>query len=140
MAISHAINCDHHNCESFKLKFRSLSTGLSALHQDIRSIKAKCDWLDIFLSSPQKEFDAHLFTETWSTTHTDHQFLSNYSYNRLLRPHGRDGALAIYIKKFYPHSAIDEYSITSQNVECLSLSLPQTLVVVVYRPPKGNKQ
>lgn len=132
--------CSLYNSESFNAKFHNRRQELSVIHFNIRSLKNKGDRLDHLFTLLTTEFDVLVFSETWLLTHDDRLHFNNYAYNGLLRPNGRGGGLAIYAKCCYPHSVLEDYSIMSPSVECLAVSLPNVIVVAIYRPPTGNKR
>lgn len=86
------------------------------------------------------EFDILVFSETWLFTHNDCLHFNNYACNGLLRPSGRGGGLAVYVKCRYPHCVLEDCSIMTLRVECFTVSLSNVIVATIYRPPTGNKR
>lgn len=132
--------CASYNVEGFKTKLGSVEKRLSAIHFNARSTKHKGDHLNLFFASIKHTFDFLVFTEAWLTSHEDHPHFDNYTYNGLLRPHCKGGGLAVYVNKLYKHSVIDEFCVVDSNVECITVSTKNVLVVAIYRPPTGNKR
>lgn len=110
------------------------------IHMNMRSIRHKHDDLLNLFSSLTFSFDVMLFTETWLTSDENPPHFENYVYYGIVRPHGRGGGVAAYVKKPASHELISEFSTVTANVECLTVRVEKIMIVAIYRPPAGNKQ
>lgn len=132
---------DYYDHSSFNSAYAGLNSNkfLSLFHLNVRSIRNKQDTLDNFFANISLKFDLLLFSETWlSELDTPPKFY-NYSYCGLTRAASRGGGVAMYIKNNLTYDLLHEFSFISENVECLSISLKSLTVVLIYRPPSGNK-
>lgn len=110
------------------------------LHLNMRSIRNKHDDLLNLFSSLTFSFDVMLLTETWLTADENPPHFENYAYHGIVRPYGRRGGIAAYVKKPAKHEMISEFSVVNANVECLTVRVESIVVVAIYRPPAGKKQ
>lgn len=112
---------------------------LKILHLNTRSIRNKEQQLSDLYASITHRFDILMYTETWLTETEKPPHFHGYSYNGFVRSSGRGGGIAIYVKTSLRHAIISECSVINSSVECMSVYLQKLIVVVIYRPPMGNK-
>mgnify|MGYP001795064481 FL=1 len=118
----------------------------SILHLNIRSIKKNFENFKLFLSSFSFDFSIICFSETW----LDDSFLEsqslyelpNYKSVHQVRNNGKGGGVSIYINEAINFKLRSDLSINSTDVESISVELlynkkSNTLINVLYRPPKG---
>lgn len=108
-------------------------------HLNVRSIKNKEDKLNCLFESIAHNFDILLYCETWLTMNGKPPYCENYTYHGLVRTKCRGGGVAVYVKQCLVHEIIPEFSLVTNNVECVMVRLEHVTVVVMYRPPLGNK-
>ena len=119
---------------------------LSILHLNIRSIKKNFENFKLFLSSLSFDFSITCFLETWldesSLTSQSLYELTHYKSIHQIRNYGKGCGLSIYIKdsinlKPRPDLSINNTDEESISIERLCKKNGNTLINVLYRPPKG---
>ena len=135
------------NEEHKNLNVNSFADTLSILHLNIRSIKMNFENFKTFLSNLSFDFSIICFSETWldesSLTSQSLYELPNYKSIHQIRNYGKGDGVSIYVKdsiNFRPRP--DLLSINNTNVDTVSIGLlcnknRNTLINVLYRPPKG---
>lgn len=136
MAVSEA--SDYHDVCALNNLFKDRAKQFSVFHLNARSLRNKQDELCRLFQFISFTFDVLLFTETWLCDEKAPSF-PNYVYNGLTRSLGRGGGVAIYVQQTIPHAVVAELSFINPDVECLTVNIGICTVVVIYRPPAGNK-
>lgn len=106
---------------------------------NVRSIKNKEDKLNCLLETITHNFDILLYCETWLTMNDDPPYYENYEYHGLVRTNSRGGGVAVYVKQCLAHELVQEFSHVTNNVESIMIRLEYVTIVLIYRPPLGNK-
>ena len=132
-----------------KIKDLNINTSantLSVLHLNIRSMKKDFESFKLFLSNLNFDFSIICFSETW----LDNSFslsqslyeLPKYKCIHQVRSYGKGGGVSIYIHnslnfKPRPDLSINSFDVESLSIELLCKKKKNTLINVLYRPPKG---
>lgn len=111
---------------------------LSCIHINTRSMRNKLDEINELIQSKTEKFDV-LFTETWLTANDPVPQFSGYRSHHIRRENKAGAGVAVYVKEPLKLDVIEEFSIITNDVECLTVHLNKTVVSVVYRPPTGDK-
>ena len=129
--------------------------GFHIAHLNCQSAKNKLDLLKFEIK--KLNFDVFMLSETWFNEMLSNQLLliDGYDLIRLDRSWKKDnepnikrgGGVAIYIKSNHNYSTteLDEYNISSNNIEILWITVSnpnqrKTVIGVVYRPPQSSIQ
>ena len=129
--------------------------GFHIAHLNCQSAKNKLDLLKFEIK--KLNFDVFMLSETWFNEMLSNQLLliDGYDLIRLDRSWKKDnepnikrgGGVAIYIKSNHDYSTteLDEYNISSNNIEILWITVSnpnqrKTVIGVVYRPPQSSIQ
>ena len=129
------------------LRINTEQNDFSIFHLNIRSIKKFFGNFKLFLSSLNFNFSVICFSETWldgetlSTSRSLYE-LPNYKSIHQVRNYSKGGGVSIYINKSLNFKLRPDLSINSRDVESLSIEIlfnkeRNTLINVLYRPPKG---
>lgn len=129
----------YHDSSSVNILLGAARRRIKVFHLNTRSIRHKTDKILNIFSSLTFSFDLLLFSETWLTADKDPPYFENYTYNGLVRPVGRGGGVAIYVKQSLKHEVVPQFSVINEVVECLMVRLEKAFAVIVYRPPSGCK-
>lgn len=130
---------DYHDSSSANGLLGAARRCIKVFHLNTRSIRHKTDKILSIFSSLTFSFDLLLFSETWLTVGEDPPYFENYTYNGIVRPVGRGGGVAIYVKQSLKHEVVPQFSLVNEVVECLMVRLEKAFAVIVYRPPSGCK-
>ena len=123
-----------------KIKDLNVNTSaLSVLHLNIRKFK-------LFLPNFNFDFSIICFSETWlddsfSLSQSLYE-LPKYKCIHQVRSYGKGGGVSIYIHnslnfKLRPDLSINSFDVESLSIELLCKKKKNTLISVLYRPPKG---
>ena len=113
---------------------------------NIRSIKRNFENFKLFLSTLSFDFSIICFSDTWldksSLVSQSLHELPHYESIYQIRNYGKGGGVSIYIKHSINFTPRPDLSINNTDVESISIELlckknRNTLINVLYRPPKG---
>lgn len=123
----------------------NLSSELSLIHLNIRSLKNKHDELCNYLASLHLTFSIIGLTETWLTDGCDDIYdISTHSLITKNRKNKTGGGVGIYVAKYINFIRREELSIFKEGVFesiCIELQLNsknKILIGVIYRPPNNK--
>ena len=129
------------------MRINTEQNDFSIFHLNIRSIKIFFGNFKLFLSSLNFNFSVICFSETWldeetlSTSRSLYE-LSVYKSIHQIRNYGKGGGVPIYIDKSLNFKLRPDLSISSRDVESLSIEIlfykeRNTLINVLYWHSKG---
>lgn len=85
-------------------------------------------------------FDAVLFSETGLTSDDGPPSFDNYTCRMLhLNIKTKGCGAAVYLREGLSCHVVENFSIINPDIESLLLHLEKVLVVLLYRPPTGDK-
>ena len=143
------LRSDYHTENTFNDGFKKMlgdSQNFSIMHLNIRSVHKNFSNFEHYLHNINVPFKIIGLTETWTSDST----LGRYKYdNHVLyencRPRKKGGGVALYISDDYSSSLRQDLSIMNDSIESLfvevegtEVSNNNTIVGVIYRPPKGD--
>lgn len=107
-------------------------------HLNVQSVRNKIEELGIFLGSFNFMYDIIMLTETWYKSKDEVDTLENYKHFNLSRNIKQGGGVCIHVKKCYECVVIDDFTLSTNDYEILTLKQDKFVFSVVYRPPNGN--
>lgn len=111
---------------------------LSFLHLNSRSLAYKHDDFELLLESVDIKFDAIMVSETWYTEASCSFNHPDYKSFALCRTHKRGGGLLLLLKHCFNVHIVEEFSVSNENYEVLTVRDACRFFTVVYRPPHAN--
>lgn len=116
---------------------------LSVLSLNIWSLLPKLDEFTAILHVMKHKFDVICLTETWLNGNVlSLANITGYKSYHKVREGRRGGGVSIYINENISCKILDDYSISSDDIECLFIECQyrnvKFLIGCIYRPPSGD--
>lgn len=113
---------------------------LAYLHLNARSLENKQDDIDTHIDSTGVHFDAIMIWETWYTRHTVPFTCTGYQTFVLDRPQRRGGGVLLLVNRAHEVQVLEEFTISNENYEILTVQNGSKIISVVYWPPNAQCQ
>ena len=124
---------------------RNNDSNFSFLNHNIRSLSAKYDAFNNFLSNDNCDFEVILLTESWiSDQNKNFLEFDNYNSFHVHRNSKKGGGVSFLIRSDLSSNQVKEHSFTNEYIEINTVKIlhnsSEIFVVGVYRPPSSRPE
>lgn len=132
------LSCSYHDAVSFRrilARIRCQQNLVSIFCLNAQSLRNKYVEVSLYMEELKYNFDVLAFTETWFSNKNDVVQFDHYRSESIFRRSKRGGGLALYIADGISYRVITEYTVITDDYECLAVAGKAFTVAVIYRPP-----